>query len=306
VTASRRKKLSGHTGPISAVEFSPDGEVLATAGQDCRLHLWDEATGRLRSEFKGDFPFLCLAFSPNGLQVAAGSDRGAAQLFEVATGRFQATLAGHDGPVLGVAYAPDGRRLATAGRDGTAQLWDLRTTDGEEKSFRRVSIAGHDGPVTGLAYAPDGRHLATAGHDGTAQLWDLRSTSQSIRSFLGHSGPVMSLAFSPDGTLLLTGGHDGSARLWEVATGAPLATMIGLPEGWALILPNGRYKLAGSAGDRFWWSIKTSRFEPGVLDPYLAEVSRIPDHEPIPLPAVWRPVKPRSRGRQAGRRRGRA
>ncbi|MEX5631567.1 TIR domain-containing protein [Parafrankia sp. FMc2] len=300
------KRLSGHTDAISAAQFAPSGEVLATAGRDRELNIWDAATGRLRSRSKGDSPFLCLTFSPNGLQTAVGSNAGTAQLYDVATGRFQASLAGHDGPVLGVAYSPDGRQLATAGQDGKAQLWDLRSTDEEGNPFKRIFITGHNGSVTALAYSPDGRHLATAGQDGTAQIWDLRTGSHSLRSFLGHSGPVLSLAYSPDGTLLLTGGYDGSARLWEVATGALVATVIGFSEGWATIISGGQYKIAGSAGGRFWWSVKTSRFEPGVLDPYLTEMCRIPNEDPIPLPAGWRPVASRGRARLARRLRGRA
>jgi hypothetical protein len=74
-------------------------------------------------------------------------------------------------------------------------------------------------------------------------------------------------------------------RLWSVATGAHLATLIPRPEGWAALLPDGRYKLGGDIAGAFWHVIGLVRFEPGELDPYLPEPLRIPDDEPLLAPS---------------------
>jgi hypothetical protein len=94
--------------------------------------------------------------------------------------------------------------------------------------------------------------------------------------------------------MIVSGAGDGTVRVWESATGRRIATMIGVREGWAVLLPDGSYKLVGEPDGAFWWMVKTVRFEPGELDPYDPTVRRIPEDGPLPLPAGWHPVQPRA------------
>ncbi|WP_250283548.1 hypothetical protein, partial [Frankia sp. CiP1_Cm_nod2] len=75
-------------------------------------------------------------------------------------------------------------------------------------------------------------------------------------------------------------------------TGRRIATVIGLQDGWAVLLPDGSYKLVGEPGGSFWWVIKTVRFEPGELDGYDPAIRRLAEDAPLPLPAGWHPVTP--------------
>ena len=83
----RSAALTGHTGPVDSVAFSPDGKTLATGSADGTVRLWDVATHR--------------------------PDRRA--------------LTGHTGPVTSVAFSPDGKTLASGSADGTVRLWDVAT-----------------------------------------------------------------------------------------------------------------------------------------------------------------------------------
>jgi WD domain, G-beta repeat len=94
---------------------------------------------------------------------------------------------------------------------------------------------------------------------------------------------VWGVAFSPDSTHLATASGDGTARLWNTTTGRCLATLVALPnDGYAVLFPNGAYKLAGDPGDALWWAIKLCRFAPGELDPHVPEIRRLPADAPIP------------------------
>ncbi len=205
------RALSGHTGSVFAVAFSPDGTLIATSSGDQTARLWDTATGRIVRTFTGHTSRVAgVAFSPDGTLIATSSGDQTARLWDTATGHIVRTLSGHTRAVNGVAFSPDGTLLATSGSiDQTARLWDTATG----RAVR--SLTGHTSRLAGVAFSPDGALIATTSGDQTARLWDT-ATGQLIRTLTGHTQAVNGVAFSPDGTLLATSSGDQTARLWAL------------------------------------------------------------------------------------------
>jgi len=277
-TGEYEREMDVETDHVWAETFGPDGEVLATANDDDTVMLWSRTTGR-RIHTLGEHHgrVRSIAFSPDGAALATGCDDRVVRLWDVESGALRASLEGHSDRVYSVAFSPDGELLASASNDGTACLWD--PASGE--LVRR--FAEHGGRLWTAAFSPDGTLLATAGDDLAVRLWE-PGTGRLLHTLTGHTRRIWAVAFSPDGELLASAGDDGTVRMWNVgARTAPALrfTLLGLPEGWAALAPDGRYKSDGDVGGQFWHVIGMCRFEPGELDPYMTEIRQIAADAPF-------------------------
>jgi WD40 repeat protein len=242
-----RKVLQGHSAPVRAVAFSPDGTRVLTGSADKTARLWDAATGKVVKTLLGHTARVtAVAFSQDGTRILTGSDDSTAQLWDAVTGKAVATLTGHAGPVWGIAFSADNKRLLTGSFDDTARIWDAATG-------RILAILGHTGPVWAVAFSPDGTRLLTSSEE--VQLWDA-ITGKVLATLTGHTAPVMTVAFSPDGARVLTGSADNTARLWDAATGKPVATLAGHTDRLTAVAfsPDGRRVLTGAKDStaRLW------------------------------------------------------
>ncbi|HZW33824.1 MAG TPA: hypothetical protein VFF52_24090, partial [Isosphaeraceae bacterium] len=108
----------------SALAFSADGSVLASADDRGNLTIWEVATWTRRRSVKGaDAGIWGLCFSPDGRTLAAACGDGKVRLWDPITGQVMLVLEGHAQRVNAVAFAPDGATLASASHDGAIRLW---------------------------------------------------------------------------------------------------------------------------------------------------------------------------------------
>jgi class 3 adenylate cyclase/WD40 repeat protein len=243
--------LSGHGATVNAVAFSPDGQYVATGGNDGIVVLHDAASGAIRGDpLALDRAVQQLAFSPDSRFLAAfnlvsgtgtvssGSGATAAAVLDVATGAVT-PVSGIDS-TTGGGFNPDGSRLLV-GDAFSIQLYS--TTD-----FAAVGdpIDTQHGPGGGTFLPTAG--LVLAGPDGTVSAWDTESAG-SVTQTVPESSPLGGV-FSPDGALLAMTGNDGAVVLYRTDHLRALGALSGAESGPVAFSPNGDLLAVGDGDGR--------------------------------------------------------
>jgi WD40 repeat protein len=253
--ATSNKELhrwSAHTGFVTAVAFSQDGQSVVSGSTDGYLIQWD-LDGKLIRQLSGHRGSITNALLVPGTNtLLSGSADGYLILWDLSTGNVLERYNATGSPVTALALTSDGSTAVSAHEDRFVRVWDLSRRDpayefisgGAEINSIAISpnkrwiifpdneipylslrmINALDGSLLNkyqldctpgeVAFSPDGSYaLITC----STMIIELDVQNWNItRRYSGHGDVFNTISISPDGNLGLTSSTDGSIRLWNL------------------------------------------------------------------------------------------
>ena len=179
---------------VNSVAFSPNGQHIVSASNDCTIRVWDTATGEeiVAGPFTGHTSdVVSVAFSPDGQRIASASGRTIRVWDATARELVAGPFTGHTSTITSVAFSPDGQRIASASLDGTISLWNAATGEVVAGPF-----TGHTDGVYSVAFSPDGQHVTSASADQTIRMWDVVTGEWELEAG-SSTGPTKPGLFAP-------------------------------------------------------------------------------------------------------------
>ncbi len=210
------EKVRTFPNPSRTAILAPDGTLLACAGLERGVDLWDVATGELRRTLATTNAVRGLEFSPDGQQLVVMGRAMSPLLFDLRNDAAPRAIHGHLMEVWDAAFSPDGQVVATTSSDQTVRLTDVATLES-----KRV-MRGHEHEVWSVAFSPDGQILATGGKDRRVLLWS--PEARPAITTLPNQGTLHPF-FSPDGKQIVTVGTPTAPASSAVRELAELATV---------------------------------------------------------------------------------
>ncbi|OYQ64428.1 hypothetical protein B9G53_12040 [Pseudanabaena sp. SR411] len=214
--------LRGHSDRVLSIAFSPNDQILASAGADRTIKLWNPHTGKVLKTLLGHKSWIWgIAFSPNGQFLTSGSYDHTVKVWDIESGECLQTLQGHPSSVLAVAFSLDSKTLFSSGYDKLVKHWDLATG-----KCLHTWEADSTNRVWAIAISPNSQHMATGGDDTFIKLWDIK-TGDHLQTFTGHTDQVVCLIFAQNGDRLISSSSDRTIKIWDVVTGCCIETLEG-------------------------------------------------------------------------------
>jgi WD40 repeat protein len=204
--------------PLHRVACSSDGRIIATAGKDDVVRLWEASTGKEIRAVPAE-GVTSLALAPDGKKLIAVGQDATVRLWDAGSGKelssrkFELTGA-VDGPAARSFFSPDGTLLLAVAPRSEVSLWNVDAG----KVIRSFKLPTPE--VRSAAISLDGKRVAIGGN-GRISIWDVptgKLLSWKKRREALVPDEALALTFSPNGYYLASS-QSQAIRIWEIATG---------------------------------------------------------------------------------------
>jgi periodic tryptophan protein 2 len=215
-------KQQGHDLNMTSLAYSPDGQYIATGGDDGKLKIWSQQTGFCFVTFtEHSAPIKAIEYSKKKQIVFTASLDGTVRAFDLIRYRnFKTFTSPTPEQFSTVAVDPSAEIVCAASLDNfDIYMWSVQTG-------RLLEImSGHEGPISALAFSNTGQ-LVSSSWDYTVRFWDIFARDKHTET-IEHTSEVLAIALSPDNKTIATTTLDGNINFWELETMKLVTTIEG-------------------------------------------------------------------------------
>ncbi|TKW05584.1 hypothetical protein SEVIR_7G186300v4 [Setaria viridis] len=228
------QEIQAHNGSIWSIRFSPDGRYLASAGEDCVIHVWEVSEFERKREENGVCnPFVAMVCngSPEPTLALASLDgsnsekKRRARFLEsrrsVSSDQLMVpehvfalsekpirTFVGHSEDVLDLCWSKS-QYLLSSSMDKTVKLWHISSTS-------CLKTFSHSDYVTCIQFNPvDDRYFISGSLDEKVRIWSTQN--REIVDWHDLHEMVTAACYTPDGQSALIGSHKGSCHIYDTS-----------------------------------------------------------------------------------------
>lgn len=204
-----RHQFSLHKGAITDIEFSPQGQYLASVGIDDQIKILD-LENQFIDQWQGNQKTInYVIWSANGEQLITAGKNGTLKFWHE-TGQPIGEIEVSAGSITHLSLNPKDQQIAIAGLDIPIQLWQWQK---QPFTFKQTSqLSTNQILVRQINFSPQGNYLVTLDGASTIELWNLQTASK-------QTLPISAISFAFHSSQLLTSTSAGNIALWELESG---------------------------------------------------------------------------------------
>jgi len=205
-------KLSGHTGGIASLAFSPDGRYLVSGSQDESLKIWDLSTKKeIETIHKFGSTHTSLAFSPQNGFLAVGFYE-ILRIYKPQSWKKVTQKTLFPAFVESIAISPDGKQLiASSWKDKSLLTMDF-------PALSNIKELKENNWTDAISFSKDGQLFVTGSHANSIKIWEAASGSL-INQFQNHKDWIYGCSFFDKNSKIVSAGLDSQIVISDSKTG---------------------------------------------------------------------------------------
>ncbi|XP_029644445.1 periodic tryptophan protein 2 homolog isoform X2 [Octopus sinensis] len=204
-------KQQGHFNNMTCLQYSPDGQFIATGGDDAKVKVWNVMSGSCFVTFSEHTAGITgVTFNQQGQVVLSSSLDGTVRAFDLNRYRNFRTFTSPQAAQFSCLTVDPSGEIVCAGTVDSFEIyvWSMKTG-------RLLDVlSGHEAPISDLSFSPSRALLASGSWDKTVKLWDIFE-NKGARETLTLNADVLALAFRPDGGQLAVATLNASITFWD-------------------------------------------------------------------------------------------